>query len=210
MLMSPHTVPKLGRPAFSHAFLAAMASCKASAEEESAATEEAAGTARAAAEGESAATAEAARATGPRKRPLSHNKPLERPKWPARWLCAWPCPAALCRGCFSNMDLEPVTCVAWRLSAPPWAAFAYMLLRWKLMLTRLWCPNGAFSNKISAACHQTLRAPPWPMVYTSLGVREQCAGPAARPTCDCPSGASSAYAPPGWRACGRILPAPWA
>ena len=57
---------KLGRPASSRAFVAAfMASCKASAEEESAATEEAAGAAGAAAEEDSAATEEAAGATCP-------------------------------------------------------------------------------------------------------------------------------------------------
>ena len=145
MLMSPRTMSKLGRPASSRAFVAAfvaafMASCKASAEEESAATEEAAGAAGAAAEEDSAATEEAAGAICPEAEPASAEEAAGAADMASQAFVrlALSCSSlsrvlrqheiGACRLC----DVAPF--------GPATGRFAYKLLRWRLMLSRLLIP----------------------------------------------------------------------
>ena len=99
-----------------------VASCKAFADEESAATEEADGAAGPAAEEDSAATEEAAGATCPEEEAAAAEEAAGAANMANKAVVRLALSCSSLPRVFSNMKLEPATCVTWRLSAPPRAA----------------------------------------------------------------------------------------
>ena len=113
---------KLGRVASLRALVATfMASCKASAEEESVVTE-AAGAAAAAAEEDTAAAEEAAGATCPEEEAAAAEEAAGAAEIAGKSVVRLALSCSSLSRVFNNMKSETVTCVTWRLSAPPRAA----------------------------------------------------------------------------------------